>query len=330
MTSIPCATSDSANADSSSGIGLFLVALPLRGAYLHDSDGEISPGFWASSCRYLPRIRARRGGGSASGIGVAMSSMLFDTDDSLRGVFTDLHARSILACGGLKESIQDLKRDVMRMVYEVKDRREVTDEVLADLLGISDRWLRMLGDTKPAPDPVSDGRRILLILQVQRDWTAMPELMDSLREAGELTSPRRVQRLLAGLIELGQVQVRGKGRERRYCAKSPVSVHVARKRERSREARKRLSSLLSVVHAYVHDAPGAVCSRYQYRVKAERVPIVAERLRNAISQILQEEERACEGAPVQDSVEYTVLLNAAMGLSGIEASPVPPNEIMLQ
>ena len=91
--------------------------------------------------------------------------MFFDTDPAVRDVFTDLHARSIVACGGLKESIQELKRDVMMTVYEVKDRREVTDEVLADLLGISDRWLRMLGDTKPPPTPVSDGRRLLLLLQ---------------------------------------------------------------------------------------------------------------------------------------------------------------------
>jgi hypothetical protein len=90
--------------------------------------------------------------------------MFFDTDPTVRDVFTDLHARSIVACGGLKESIQELKRDVMMTVYEVKDRREVTDEVLADLLGISDRWLRMLGDTKPPPKPVSDGRRLFLLL----------------------------------------------------------------------------------------------------------------------------------------------------------------------
>jgi hypothetical protein len=257
-------------------------------------------------------------------------ALVFDTDDSLRDVFTDLHARSILACGGLKESIQDLKRDVMRMVYEVKDRREVTDEVLADLLGISDRWLRMLGDTKPAPDPVSDGRRIMLVMHVRRDWMSMADLMDGLRDAGELTSPRRVQRLLAGLIELGQVETTGRGRDKRYRAKAPVHVHIARKRERSKEARKRLSSLLSTVHAYVHDAPGAICSRYQYRVRADRVQIVAERLRSAISEVLQEEERLCEGAPISESQEYTALLNAAVGLFGQGTTTAPLSRDELQ
>ena len=113
--------------------------------------------------------------------------MFLETDDTVRDVFTDLHARSIVACGGLKESIQDLKRDVMMAVYEVKDRREVTDEVLADLLGISDRWLRMLGDTKPARPPVSDGRKILLLLQMHADWLSLNQLMDRLREAEEFS-----------------------------------------------------------------------------------------------------------------------------------------------
>jgi hypothetical protein len=242
--------------------------------------------------------------------------MVFDTDETVRDVFTDLHARSILACGGLKESIQDLKRDVMRMVYEVKDRREVTDEVLADLLGISDRWLRMLGDTKPAPDPVSDGRQILLLLQVRRDWVGLAEVTDSLRESGELTSPRRVQRLLTGLSELGQIEINGRGKDRKYRARNRVQIQIATKRERSREARKRLSSLLPTVHAYVCDAPGAVCSRYQYRIKRERADLVAERIRAAISEILQEEEALCEGVAIGATVDYTVLLNASMGLSG--------------
>jgi hypothetical protein len=245
-------------------------------------------------------------------------SLVLDTDDALRELFTDLHAQSILACGGLKESIQDLKRDVMRMVYEVKDNRDVTDEVLADMLGISDRWLRMLGETRPARDAVSDGRRILLILQVRRDWMSMNELQDAMRAAGESASPRRVQRLLAGLIELGQVHVQGKGRDRRFRVHSPLQLHVAQKRERSREARKRLTSLLALVQAYVNDATGSVCSRYQYRVPADRLTVVAERIKDAVSQVLREEEARC-ATDLGESVEYTVLVNAATGLSGVEA-----------
>ncbi|NUN14570.1 MAG: hypothetical protein HUU55_13150 [Myxococcales bacterium] len=243
-------------------------------------------------------------------------SLVFDTDDTVRDVFTDLHARSIMACGGLKESIQELKRDVMRMVYEVKDNREVTDEVLADLLGISDRWLRMLGETKPAPEPVSDGRRVLLLLQVRRDWMSLAEIMESLRDVGEIAGPRRVQRLLTGLSDLGQVETTDRGKDRRYRATHSVAVQVATKRERSKEVRKRLSSLLSTVQGYVVGAPGALCSRYQYRVRAERLDLVAQRIRQSVSQILQEEEQFCEGRSIRDTKEYTVLLNAGAGLSG--------------
>jgi hypothetical protein len=249
--------------------------------------------------------------------------MFLETDDTVRDVFTDLHARSIVACGGLKESIQDLKRDVMMAVYEVKDRREVTDEVLADLLGISDRWLRMLGDTKPAKPPVSDGRKILLLLQTHAEWLSLNQLMDRLRDAEEFSGPRRVQRLLTGLIELGQVEVSGRGKERLYRSTSRISVHIATKRERAKEARKRLTSLPTTVRDFIHQKAGSLCSRYQYRIRRERLAIVAERIREAISEILQEEEKLCAQADPSESVEYTVLVNAAMGISGTSGQSVP-------
>jgi hypothetical protein len=242
--------------------------------------------------------------------------MIIDTDQTVRNVFTDLHARSIVACGGLKESIQELKRDVMMAVYEVKDRKEVTDEVLADLLGISDRWLRMLGDTKPPPAPVSDGRRLLLLLQMEGEWMALDALMDTLREAGEFSGPRRIQRLLSGLVELGQVEREGRGKERLYRATCSTHVHMAKKKERGKEARGRLSSLLSTVYAYVQGSSGALCSRYQYRIRKDRGRLVAERLRQAVSDILREEEALCSDMTMEKTEEYTVLLNAAEGLSG--------------
>jgi len=243
-------------------------------------------------------------------------TMFIDTDDTVRDVFTDLHARSIIACGGLKESIQDLKRDVMMAVYEVKDRREVTDEVMADLLGISDRWLRMLGDTKPPPAPTSDGRRLLLLLQQQSRAMSLQQVMDALRATGEYTGPRRIQRLLNGLVELSSVTAEGSGTERSYKAISSQHVEVAMKKERGVAARARLSSLLSTVRDYVRSIPGALCSRYQYRIRADRAPIVADRIREAISQILQEEEALVVGRPAIETEEYTVLVNAARGLSG--------------
>ena len=242
--------------------------------------------------------------------------MFFDTDPTVRDVFTDLHARSIVACGGLKESIQELKRDVMMTVYEVKDRREVTDEVLADLLGISDRWLRMLGDTKPPPKPVSDGRRLLLLLQQEEDFLDLNGVLDRLRDAGEYTSPRRMQRLLNGLVELRQVETQGHGKERKYRSVARVQIHVAEKKERSREVRNRLSSLVGTVYGYVNDIRGSLCSRYQYRVRKDRMGVVSERIRQAVSEILQEEERLCRSASLGDTEEYTVLVNAARGLSG--------------
>ena len=242
--------------------------------------------------------------------------MLFDTDVTVRDVFSSLHARSILACGGLKESIQDLKRDVMMMVYEVKDEQEVTDEVLADLLGISDRWLRMLGDTKPATEPVSDGRRILLLLQLRADWTSLGELLEAMRQDGEVASPRRVQRLLSGLLDLGQVATRGLGPARRYRALHRVQVHRAEKKERGEAVRKRLTSLIAAVQSYVLGDRGAVCSRYQYRVRRDRLDVVAQKLRNAVSEVLQDEEALCQDAAVDETTEYTVLLNGAQGLSG--------------
>ena len=246
--------------------------------------------------------------------------MYFDTDPAVRDVFTDLHARSIVACGGLKESIQELKRDVMLTVYEVKDRRDVTDEVLADMLGISDRWLRMLGDTKPAPVPLSDGRRLLLLLQQKGDWSDLESILDWLREAGEYTSPKRTQRLLNGLCELGQVDCRRQGGVREYQAKKKVVIRVADKKEKSREARNRLTSLLGTVYGYVNNLKGSLCSRYQYRIRKDRLAVVSERIRLAVSEILQEEEALCEGLEAGDTREYTVLLNAAQGISGKPAS----------
>ena len=242
--------------------------------------------------------------------------MFIDTDDTVRDVFTDLHARSIIACGGLKESIQDLKRDVMMAVYEVKDRREVTDEVMADLLGISDRWLRMLGDTKPPPTPTSDGRRLLLLLQQQNRTMSLQQVMDALRATGEYTGPRRIQRLLNGLVELHSIAAEGRGTERTYRAIAPQCVEIAQKKERGIAARSRLSSLLATVRDYVRSIPGALCSRYQYRIRADRAQIVAERIREAISQILREEEALVMGRPASETEEYTVLVNAARGLSG--------------
>ncbi len=242
--------------------------------------------------------------------------MFLDTDPAVRDVFTDLHARSIVACGGLKESIQELKRDVMLTVYEVKDRREVTDEVLADLLGISDRWLRMLGDTKPAPKPVSDGRRLLLLLQQTEDWTTTKGIMNALREVGEYASPKRTIRLLNGLVELGQVESRGRGDDREFRAVEKVVTHVADKKQRSKEAKARLTSLLGTVYGYVNNVRGSLCSRYQYRVRKDRLAVVSERIRHAVSEILQEEEALCAGQDFSKSEEYTVLVNAAMGLSG--------------
>ena len=242
--------------------------------------------------------------------------MLYDTDVTVRDVFSNLHARSIMACGGLKESIQDLKRDVMLMVYEVKDRQDVTDEVLADLLGISDRWLRMLGDTKPAMAPASDGRHILLLLQLHGTWISLGELLEALRADGEVASPRRVQRLLSGLTDLGQVKITGQGTARRYRAAHDVHVERAEKKERAESARRRLTSLLATVQAYVHGDASAVCSRYQYRVRKDRTEVVADKLRDAISKVLREEEALCQGAGVEDTTEYSVLLNGARGLWG--------------
>lgn len=242
--------------------------------------------------------------------------MLYDTDVTVRDVFSNLHARSIMACGGLKESIQDLKRDVMMMVYEVKDRQDVTDEVLADLLGISDRWLRMLGDTKPATTPASDGRRILLLLQLHGGWISLGELLEALRADGEVASPRRVQRLLSGLTDLGQVRLQGQGSTRRYRAAHHVHVERAEKKERAESARKRLTSLLATVQAYVHGDPSAVCSRYQYRVRKDRAEEVAERLREAVSKVLREEEALAQAAGVGETTDYSVLLNGARGLWG--------------
>jgi len=242
--------------------------------------------------------------------------MFIDTDDTVRDVFTDLHARSIIACGGLKESIQDLKRDVMMAVYEVKDRREVTDEVMADLLGISDRWLRMLGDTKPPPPPTSDGRRLLLLLQQQNRPMSLQDVMDALRATGEYTGPRRIQRLLNGLVELNSVNAVGCGTERTYQALASQHIEIATRKERGVAARARLSSLLSTVRDYVRSVPGALCSRYQYRIRADRSEIVAERIREAVSRILQEEERLGIGRPAAETEEYTVLVNASRGLSG--------------
>lgn len=242
--------------------------------------------------------------------------MLYDTDVTVRDVFSNLHARSIMACGGLKESIQDLKRDVMMMVYEVKDRQDVTDEVLADLLGISDRWLRMLGDTKPATTPASDGRRILLLLQLSGGWMSLGDLLEAMRADGEVASPRRVQRLLSGLGDLGQVEAAGQGSSRRYRATHVVVVERAEKKERAECARKRLTSLLSTVQAYVHGDASAVCSRYQYRVRRDRAEEVADRLRDAVSRVLREEEALCRGAAIEDTTDYSVLLNGAPGLWG--------------
>ena len=242
--------------------------------------------------------------------------MFFDTDPAVRDVFTDLHARSIVACGGLKESIQELKRDVMMTVYEVKDRRDVTDEVLADLLGISDRWLRMLGDTKPPPVPVSDGRRLLLLLQQKTEWASTSDIMDWLRETGEYASPKRTQRLLSGLVELGQIEGRGRGAQREFRARDKVVIQVADKKARSREARNRLTSLLGTVYGYVNNLRGALCSRYQYRIRKDRLAVVSERIRHAVSEILQEEEKLCRGLELKETEEYTVLLNAGRGLSG--------------
>jgi len=246
--------------------------------------------------------------------------MFFDTDPAVRDVFTDLHARSIVACGGLKESIQELKRDVMMTVYEVKDRRDVTDEVLADLLGISDRWLRMLGDTKPPPIPVSDGRRLLLLLQQKGDWATPNAIMNWLRETGEYASPKRTVRLLTGLVELRQVEARGRGAEREFRANTKVVVQIADKKERSKEARNRLSSLLGTVYGYVNNLRGALCSRYQYRIRKDRLAVVSERIRHAVSEILQEEEALCRGLELSQTEEYTVLVNASRGLSGKPAS----------
>jgi hypothetical protein len=243
--------------------------------------------------------------------------MLYDTDVTVRDVFSNLHARSIMACGGLKESIQDLKRDVMRMVYEVKDRQDVTDEVLADLLGISDRWLRMLGATKPATEPVSDGRRILLLLQMRGGTVSLGEMLEALREDGEVASPRRVQRLLAGLCDLGQVAATGTGPERRYRPVHSVQVQRVEKKERADGVRRRLSSLLSTVQSYVLGEQGAVCSRYQYRVRKDRLDVVAERIREAVGSVLRDEEALCHSEDVSDTTDYTVLLNGARGLYGV-------------
>ncbi len=251
-----------------------------------------------------------------------------ETDGALRDVFTYLHARSILSCGGLKESIHELKRSVMTVVYEAKNERGVTDEVVADLLGISDRWLRMLGDTRPAAPPSSDTRRILLLLQSRGTAMSLRQVTDALRDLGESVGPKRVRRLLAGLVDLGQVEIEHQGTEPLYRAKHRVQLHVATRKQRARAVRKRLASLVATVRSYVHDEPGAACSRYQYRIPKERAEDVVARIRSAVSQILQEEEARCARLPVGETVEYTVLLNAGMGLSGepAEASTLAQTE----
>jgi hypothetical protein len=71
-----------------------------------------------------------------------------------------------------------------------------------------------------------------------------------------------MQRLLNGLVELRQVETQGHGKERKYRSVARVQIHVAEKKERSREVRNRLSSLVGTVYGYVNDIRGSLCSRY--------------------------------------------------------------------
>ena len=118
--------------------------------------------------------------------------MFLDTDPAVRDVFTDLHIRSIVACGGLKESIQELKRDVMLTVYGVKDRREVTDEVLADLTPSesatdgSECW----GTPNQLPSRYRTDDACSCSYNKRTSGATTQDIMSALREGGEYASRR--------------------------------------------------------------------------------------------------------------------------------------------
>lgn len=254
-----------------------------------------------------------------------MGSMIIEPDRALLDVFSSLHAQSIVAAGGVKESIQDLKCGVMRVVYETKAKDDVTDEVLADLLGITQRWLRMLGDTRPAPQAASDCRRILRIVQTGGDWMSFPEICIALRESGDETPYRRVLRLLTGLHELGQLDYERRDGDRYFRTRFAVRLLVARKKqERTKAAGRMLSPLVSTVNAFMASETGAMCSTRRHRVRIDRIEVAAERVRAAVGRILEDEQRIADAAPEPTRISYTVLLNAAATPAPLEVVKAVP------